>query len=847
MRSLALLVFLYLVVPGSGRLVFDGLPLSTRAEFAALVLFVAVFFSQEMRRVLAEVFRRSRWSAFVKPLLLVLCVLKFLSFAWSPLGDGFGACYRSLYHPLSDTQACEKSYEAPFIPRTNPMFANILRVDPSVNFGASPYDWSLPFMNDFPRLGNLWLKRFPFSATYTATVSNGTTEAKYIPIRALGEVEARINSQLVASAIDYDRDFLLVAPIQPGTSKLQVAFRYSDVDSEDPPETEPVPRGPYAQLRVGAVMSAQELTAVSKVLIRGNFTASTSKPVLGAVSIRDSRGADVGQSVTRNWETDPPLRKFDFELVLPASALRNSPLTIVVNRGGKSIEVAKLTQVPGLPFEVKLEQPGDSDVRITAAFTIASRRIESLSPPSLSDYNSLIAALLAILDVASLIVVLGLLLTVLKTMGRALPQALGLAVFAWLLVEPIDDLLPAVLGGGRELVVQYAILAILFVCVRKSALRFPLAYLLPVTSVLATQKVLEHLYFDHPDHPTPWWGKLLYYWRDSDWLVARGKARSIFLESSLYGGDSVFYSQPASRYLSYLGSMLLGENDILIGFIAVAIGILVLTSVVLRFAERADSGAGLGLAAFSGFIGLILLGDQLMVAFGFLLSSEFPTWVIILGVTMYLLRETKETRVWALTGLATMIALLAQFRPNNVFLSLALVPLTIVKVEKSSFRDTSRLITSAISAFVIVMPLSLIHNLFYGSSFVPLTTNASINYAFSWGELFGQSGVLHSVDLLWSQLRALMYWRAPHDPNFAIFFWGAQLIFVLSLVRRARHRLLRTASTLIALLPLSYIVPMLKFLYSSYYPRHLVTASLLCLCSGLLLWPTSSKEMSKAA
>ena len=38
MKSLALLVFLFLVVPGSGQLVWDGLPLSTRAELAPVIV-----------------------------------------------------------------------------------------------------------------------------------------------------------------------------------------------------------------------------------------------------------------------------------------------------------------------------------------------------------------------------------------------------------------------------------------------------------------------------------------------------------------------------------------------------------------------------------------------------------------------------------------------------------------------------------------------------------------------------------------------------------------------------------------------------------------------------------------
>ena len=139
MKSIALVVFLFLVVPGSGRLVFDGLPLSTRAEFAALMLFVVVFFSRELRRGIHELLERLRWSGVVKPVLVVLCVVKFFSFAWSPMSSGFGGCYRGLYNPPDDVSACEKSYDSPFTQGHGLEFANISRVDRVVDFGCLLY------------------------------------------------------------------------------------------------------------------------------------------------------------------------------------------------------------------------------------------------------------------------------------------------------------------------------------------------------------------------------------------------------------------------------------------------------------------------------------------------------------------------------------------------------------------------------------------------------------------------------------------------------------------------------------------------------------------------------------
>ncbi|MFM8643800.1 MAG: hypothetical protein ACKODN_00800, partial [Actinomycetota bacterium] len=265
MKRLALLILFFLVVPGSGRLVWDGLPLSTRAEFAALVLCVVIFFSQELRngvrRVVPSVHRRQ----LVSRILLLLCFAKLFSFAWSPMSQGFESCYRSQLLPLADPQACEKSFDGPFLRARGLPLANTTRVDRVVDFGGAPYDWSLPFMNEYPRLGQAWLNRFPFSAVYSARVSSAGE--RFVPVRAIGEVSVSVNGQRVAQAANYDRHFLAVVPVAAGESELVVSFSYSDRYGIDKTEDDSVViRGPYAQLKIGEPLTAAELEGVSRVL-----------------------------------------------------------------------------------------------------------------------------------------------------------------------------------------------------------------------------------------------------------------------------------------------------------------------------------------------------------------------------------------------------------------------------------------------------------------------------------------------------------------------------------------------------------------------------------------------------
>ena len=89
MKSLALLVFLFLVVPGSGQLVWDGLPLSTRSEVAGLAILALAITNQKIRAAVRERLTRAKWRGVLRPAIGLLILLKLLTFAWYPFSDGF--------------------------------------------------------------------------------------------------------------------------------------------------------------------------------------------------------------------------------------------------------------------------------------------------------------------------------------------------------------------------------------------------------------------------------------------------------------------------------------------------------------------------------------------------------------------------------------------------------------------------------------------------------------------------------------------------------------------------------------------------------------------------------------
>lgn len=849
MKSLAFLVFLYLVMPGSGQLVWDGLPLSTRAEVASLTLFVIVFLSREMRRTLAEIVGRPNWNALTKPILVVLCAAKFLSFAWAPIGSGFASCYRGIYFPLEDRGACEKSYEAPFSQGMGATYANSSRMDRVVDFGEFPYDWSLPFVNDFPRLRNLWLERIPFSASFAVRLRDSDAE-QVLPVFGIGEVSANVNGLEVARAENYARDFVLAVPLPADAADVVVGYEYRDDELAIPPEVAPEPRGPYARLKIGEPMSVADLAAVSRVRLTGDFTSSNSLGTAHlAVLDRDGKTVTIDDVNARRAassdEHDALLRPFDLEIEIPATALLDGPLTLQGVSDNTATQLATIMTAAGTLAPSLAQSRASADlVRLGASLTTDREALTPLAPGVRDTPTIPLRALLALLDLITFSILAALLYVVVRAMRKDLLHAAGFAALGWLAIKPLDSILPAIFGGGRELVIPYAIIAATAVLAyRRQIDRYPIPFLLPLATVLSTQKIFEHLYFNHPEQRPSWWGKLFYYWRDSDWFVARGNARAIFTTGSLRANDPVFFSQAASRYLSYFSNSLLGEQDVLIGLISLTLGFVVVLVLASRIANVHPQPTGRTLAIGAAFISLVFLGDQLIVAFAFFISSEYPTWIGLLGVTAYLINPQREHHVWKITAVAAMLAILVHFRPNSVFVSIAIVIYLVLS--KVDWREDSvglKQFGWSTAAFIVVVPLSLLHNLFYGDTFMPFTGNASINYAFNWTEIWSTEGFSGAISTIWSQLRTLMYWRVPNDPNYAIFFWGSQAMLLVAICLRVRKRLLSRTTSLLIFLPVVYIAPMLKFQYTSYFPRFVVAASLLCLCSALMTWP-KQKEL----
>lgn len=855
MKSLAFISLLFLVVPGSGQLVFDGLPLSTRAEFVALAVLVLAILSRSVRTFIHERLSGANWQRAAVPLVGIVVLLKVLTFAWLPFADGFSACYRSLYYPVADSERCEESYEAPFL-RNGIVIDNASRIDRTVDFGTHLHDWSLPFMNEYPRLSALWLERFPFTAQYGAVVRNDTADTRFLPIYGNGEISGRVNQESFSTEalplVDrYEFPRLNIVGIPSGVSEIAVNYRFSDDDATEPPDVKPPLRGPYATLKIGNLQSRKSLLDFAQVRVRGWTVDTARQDTPDYVVALDQDGNELARSEPQErpdvaaYVELPSLTLNGFNFAFPATALNSGEVDIAAVYSGQERIIGSLAAsanfVPDLPLKTLVPSLNDrSDFQV---WFDADRGDFSAMAPEYQGRMSLgLRTLLLFLDGIMMLIVGSALVAVILALRRSLLAAIGLGVISVFTVVFGPNIAPEILGS--RLFLPILLVSTLVVLVGMRFPLFPLVTYLPIAVVLAVHKSFDQLERFHGSRGERWWGRLLFYWRDSDWFATQGYARTVFLEGSLRGGEAVFWFQAGPRYLAFVTRMLLGENDVLVGILMTTLGFFAVFAVYLcsrRFLTNLSLMVSGGLVLF---VLLFFMADDLMAGFGFVGSSEYPTWIALLFITGFVATTRGETRSWLLVGMSIALGYSIQMRPNQVggvvFLFVALLLL----IERS---DRARAVTTAskmVLAFLAIALFSLIHNLYYGESFVLFTANAGINYAFSWRDVLGIDSGDAGWSVVWGQARFMMYWNAIGNYSWALMFWGSQFCWLGVVANRLRHRLALRARSLYLLIPFGYAVPMLKYQMTSYYPRHLVAINLSFLCAALMAWPRKEEAVS---
>ena len=845
MKSLAALLFLFLVVPGSGQLAWDGLPFSTRLEFATLVLFVVVVLNRETRTTVRTWLASKVWRSAVKPVLIVLALLKLLTFTWYPFSDGFDACYRSLYVPIENPGRCEKSYEGPFLRRSDLGLSNTSRIDRTVDFGTSTHDWSLPFMNEYPRLGALWLTRFPFTATYGAVVSNNTSTKQFLPIFGNGEMkatlaDAKIDQSGIPLADQYQFSRLQFLPVPTTPSELLVQYKFTDDDSATLPDAEPPRRGPYAQLKIGEPLSRKALLKFTDVRVRGWTLDVANMATPDAIVAVDSSNREIGRTVP---ESRPDVAKFwsrpsltmnGFNFTVPASALTEGSATIKAIFDARQVTIGTVTGgdfVLPSPPSARVSETSGIKTQIETWFDADRDDFSALAPVGRHDPGRLFFLLALLLDGFGAFIAAGLLVLLLLRLRWWLPIGIAIGAVAYLLFDLSWSNAPTILGS--QLFLPIAAFVVMFVLSRKWWVSAPAITFFPFSLALASILVFDFLERFFSGKGERWWGRLLFYWRDSDWYATRGYARQVFVTGSVHGGESVFWFQAGPRYLSLVTQSLLGENDVLIGLMATTFGFFALIYLVAVFIRHHDETLTLITSGLVLLIGLLFMAEGSIAVFGFVGSSEHPTWIALFATTGFFIARTREPRTWLLVTLSLVLGYCVQLRPNQVGGVVALFVALLLSVDRSDRSLAIGNLSKMTAAFGVVVSLSLLHNLYYGESFVPFTANGGINVAFEWTSVFSTG----DFSAVWQQLRTMMYWNSSNNWSWALMFWGSQALWIVVFALRAQRGNLFHVRSAYLLIPFGYALPMLKYQMASYYPRHLVAINLAFMCAALIAWP----------
>ena len=245
-----------LIVPGSQRLLLDGLPLASKVEFGFFVGLICLLLASQTVEELKVWLTSISFSRFrlISTGLFFLVIIKFLTFLYVPLENGFEVCYRSLYAQLP-VGHCEKSYDQPFV-SDGILLEKLSAIEKKIDFGpnsdggqrTSSSSWNLPFKNDWGRLEPLWLERLPFSAEISGQIDVGVNSQ--IPVSFLGDLVIEVDGRTINEKHYIGSPRLIYVPVSRGLHVFSIKYSFIESDDFGFPEREPERLGDYATLRV---------------------------------------------------------------------------------------------------------------------------------------------------------------------------------------------------------------------------------------------------------------------------------------------------------------------------------------------------------------------------------------------------------------------------------------------------------------------------------------------------------------------------------------------------------------------------------------------------------------------
>ncbi len=848
-----ILCFVFLAVPGSGFLKFDGIPFSSKTEFVVLAVFIIGALLPAVRLALKNfVQARDGLNGQLATLILACAiVIKLFTFVLLPLGEGFEACYRSIYAPLTSGK-CEKSFEAPFL--NNDLInvqGSITRMEPTINFGslisklsltgASATSWRLPFANDFPRLSAPWLDRLPFTTKF-GTMVNAETRS-LIPIEYTGELSVDVDGKKYAGT-SYLAVSTLWVPIPAGENTIRISYKYADLEATEVPDVAPPVKGPWAHLFVGKVIPFNQIGDNITIQVSGwtfNQLLSRTSPAIELVTSSNKVLATTPTfsrpDVTKQFQNS----RFDqsgFSLQADLSTLTVGPNLFNLRTSDTKVTIGKVSialwPLTGTIYASYAPMNSVEQVSSLDSLNVSQRDRTPLTATSMVNPSRAQHALLLLVDgfvLLPLISILSLLLAQLVKRKRDLPLVI-LSITCSAILATFTLPVPSALAGIPLLTTSALSITSLLILLRKKPSALVLASLIPLM-ILVSKAILSVNRQNNGLLDAPWWHFPFWYGRGGDWFVTQGYARTIFVENSLRGGENLFYFQPGVRYFVFLQHLLLGENDILLQML-IAIALLALIVIVARnlLFTTTDMPRKVAVYLFVAVACSMVMSVE-MIGFAVVQASEYPTWILtflILGTAM-----NGNLKPRSAIALSALCAFIPQFRPNQIFGALCLFIILQFEIAEGTTKLQILHRVRMVIVFGVVLSLSLFHNLYYAASFTLFSASGTLNADFTFVELIHIFNDSEFRNFVVDKLRIALWWRNVGLNTTQLSFWTFQIIWLLALIRAVFVRSTSLRIWIALSLPFAYLVPLLPYKYESYWPRHIVIIQIAFALSGLFV------------
>lgn len=850
-RKVSILAFLVVILPGSGRLHFNGLPLLSVLEVGGVLLLTTCILNREIKRVIQKYFSRTRTQALTSLFLISLVFLKLLLFVRFPLDNGFEACYSS-----TDVlqQSCEKSYNQPYYRKDDVNTkGSLTRIDKVLNFGstannpdstagASQSNWNLPFSNDYPRFAGTLIDRIPFRAEYGG-ILNAAFDG-FIPVEFTGDLGISLDD-VRSSFRSYDSVKKLMIPISKGRHSLRISYLFTDNVSYS---TEPI-NGPYAKLFVGQIVrSISELNY--EMIIKGWIVDDGEKSEISRIEVDQKDGKLVfGAATYVRPDVTDALQLNDqgakgFEIRFPMKQSDKPAANYVIyaiSANGQRSEIGEIKWIGLSPLTNKptFHLGGDMKNTINIDFTgVEISRFSSELRVARSESPAWKWNLLLLFTDYSIMGLLTLLLVAaFFATHQSIKRGLIASCVVFLMLKCFD-LFGFEGKSWNTALGSVATLGFLSIYFRTNP-KGVVVGSMGAMSFVAFTPLLHLIRKFHGIGDGAWWGMMIFRSRDSDWLVYQGYAKQIFNSQSLNGGEDVFYFMPAMRYFVYIGHLIFGENDSLIALLSGVSLFVIPTFLALGLARNLKYPERILTTLVFGLL-LILFSNQIILDLATATAAEVPAWLLYISATCILCRlnNGEKHRLAA----SILLAIVANFRPNYSVLTvwMFVVILIVGVLAEYRFLDKTIAFVRLILAFTIPFTLSLFHNLYYGSSFT-LFTNISDP---------GQRD-MYPRDLLSiftnNKVRALvieksitaLHWSGAEqfglDKFAAVSLQAAWAFAFLLVIRRGRNLIL---ASFVLLGPLVLLVSFMPFHYTDTPQRHFMMISIsiaMAICGSLFL------------